>query len=310
MITVSDDVLSRQQWEGLFAQAGQSALVQSWAYGEVKRSEGWLPRRLLISRNDGTAVALAQVLERRIVGLFRIARLNRGPVWLGDISDDDKLAVIQAVCRRWRLFRAAVLFVAPELPMDLVPRLNMIRRKAPAWGSAWIDLSQPAETLRKRLDGKWRNMLVGAERAGLRAEVSSGITERSWLLERYAELMRDKGFVGMPPGQIEVMTKFLYQSDDLLTIRAFCPENQAVGGILLARHGVSATYLVGWNGDAGRKMKANNFLLWQAILALQGLGSQWLDLGGIDDVLTPGIAAFKRGMKGVEYQLAGEFLSL
>ena len=30
--------------------------------------------------------------------------------------------------------------------------------------------------------------------------------------------------------------------------------------------------------------------------------------GGIDDKLTPGIAAFKRGMNGEEYRLAGEFM--
>ncbi|MFA6022007.1 MAG: GNAT family N-acetyltransferase, partial [Rhodospirillales bacterium] len=183
-------------------------------------------------------------------------------------------------------------------------------RKKPCWASAWIDLSQPLEILRKTLDGKWRNMLVGAEKAGLTAEISAEDAPRAWLMGHYIALMRDKNFTGMPPSQIEAMVGFLADPKDLQVIRALAPDGEAVGGILLARHGASATYLVGWNGDNGRKLKANNFLLWQAIVTLQAQGCCWLDLGGIDAELTPSIAAFKRGMKGQEYCLAGEFLSL
>ncbi len=309
MFKLHIDILDRPHWEDLFAQAGPSALVQSWAYGEVKRAEGWAPRRILITRND-TPVALAQVLEKRIGGVIRLARLNRGPVWIAPLDDDDKLAVLAALRRPWRLWRAAALFVAPEIDQELAPRLGMIRRNAPLWGSAWIDLSHPADHLRKSLDGKWRNMLVGAEKAGLSAEISHQEPARTWLMQRYAELMRDKSFTGMPPAQIDALAQVLNRPRDLLTIRALSPDGEAVGGILLACHGTAATYLVGWNGDVGRKMKANNFLLWQAILALQAQGCRWFDLGGIDDQLTPGIASFKRGMKGQEYRLAGEFLSL
>lgn len=309
MFKLTFDTLDRPQWEELFTQAGQSALVQSWSYGEVKRGEGWSPRRILITLND-IPVALAQVLEKRVAGIVRLARLNRGPVWLQALNDDDKLAVLATLRKRWRVWCASALFVAPEISQDLAPRLGMIPRAAPLWGSAWIDLAQPADQLRKSLDGKWRNMLVGAEKAGLNAEISHQEPARAWLMQRYAELMRDKSFTGMPPEQIDALARALNRPEDLLTIRALTPDGEAVGGILLARHGAAATYLVGWNGDAGRKMKANNFLLWQAILALQAQGCLWFDLGGIDDQLTPGIAAFKRGMKGQEYRLAGEFLSL
>ncbi|MBR9973703.1 lipid II:glycine glycyltransferase FemX [Magnetospirillum sulfuroxidans] len=309
MLDISFDSLTRPQWEDLFAQAGQSALVQSWAYGEAKRAEGWTPRRLLIHQ-DGKPLALAQVLEKRVAGLARIARLNRGPVWLGPLALEDQLAIITALRRPWRLWRAAALFIAPELEQDHASRLGLIRRKAPCWGSAWIDLTQPLDVLRKRLDGKWRNMLVGAEKAGLSADISATAETRLWLMGHYAALMRDKHFTGMPSAQITALAQSLCRPEDLLVIRALTPEDEAVGGILLARHGTSATYLVGWNGDMGRKLKANNFLLWQAIVTLQAQGCRWLDLGGIDAALTPGIAAFKRGMKGQEYCLAGEFLSL
>ena len=103
--------------------------------------------------------------------------------------------------------------------------------------------------------------------------------------------------------------------DDMLVLRAQTAGgtgggHDSVAGILLARHGDAATYLIGWNGDDGRRLKANNRLLWQAVVELPRLGVRWLDLGGIDERLTPGIAAFKRGMNGEEYRLAGDFIAL
>lgn len=46
--------------------------------------------------------------------------------------------------------------------------------------------------------------------------------------------------------------------------------------ICVALHGNSATYLIGWNGDVGRKLKANQFLLWNSIVILKKM-----DLGGL-----------------------------
>jgi lipid II:glycine glycyltransferase (peptidoglycan interpeptide bridge formation enzyme) len=85
---------------------------------------------------------------------------------------------------------------------------------------------------------------------------------------------------------------------------------QWVAGVLIVRHGTSATYLVGWSGDDGRKARATNALLWAALGELARRGCEWLDLGGIDDTATPGVAEFKRGMGGREYVLSGTYLAL
>lgn len=301
--------VSRERWEALLAQAGRSALVQDWSYGEAKRlTEGWSPCRAVL-RRAGAPVAVAQVLEKRLGGVVRVARLNRGPVWLVEPSDDLAAEALAILRRSWRWWRLGALFLAPELPEDkagFVGSLGFRPRRAPAWGSAWIDLAQPAETLRKRLDGKWRNMLSGAEKAGLTLDVSEGGAALDWLMDRYRELIRDKSFSGIPPALIAAMAT---GGARLLVLRALA-EGEAVGGILLVRHGDAATYLIGWNGERGRKLKANNFLLWRGVLELQARGCRWFDLGGIDEVLTPGIAAFKRGMNGEEFRLAGEFLGL
>ena len=295
--------LAQSDWEAMFTQAGRSALLQSWAWGEAKRQEGWTPRRGVLSEN-GRVIGLVQVLEKRLGGLVRVARLNRGPVWLEPASPSLQVEALRLIGGFWRWWRGGALFLAPEIPEaeagGLAP-LGLRKRNAPHWGSAWIDLSPSPEALRKGLDGKWRNMLVGAEKSGLTVECSSDL---DWLMTRYEALMQDKSFTGTPPHLIRAL------ASESQLLRAVTPEGEAVAGILLVRHGASATYLVGWSGDGGRRLKANNILLWQAMLVLKEQGCRWLDLGGIDDQLTPGIAAFKRGMKGEEYRLAGEYVRL
>jgi lipid II:glycine glycyltransferase (peptidoglycan interpeptide bridge formation enzyme) len=92
----------------------------------------------------------------------------------------------------------------------------------------------------------------------------------------------------------------------MLVLRAL-HDGELVAGICVVRHGSAATYLIGWNGDRGRTLRANNFLLWRAVVELQSLGVRSFDLGGIDEDRAPGIAAFKSGLNGRRYELVGEY---
>ncbi|ARJ66495.1 hypothetical protein WV31_12855 [Magnetospirillum sp. ME-1] len=301
------DGLDRTQWEALFAAAGRTPLVQSWAYGEIKAAEGWMVRRGAVLA-AGRVVALVQALERRPGGLLRLVRINRGPVMLEPGAERQR-EVLALLARLGCWWRGSVLLMAPELGAGDAPALlaglSLRRRPAPEWQSAWLDLSLDADTLRRSLKGKWRNMLVGAEKAGLTVTARSDGPALDWILERYAELMKEKSFTGMPVDSVRRLAAAA-NAGDMVVLRAMAGD-ESVGGVLLVRHGVSATYLVGWNGEDGRRLKANNLLLWSALGELAARGCRWFDLGGIDDQLTPGIASFKRGMGGEHYRLAGEF---
>ena len=77
--------------------------------------------------------------------------------------------------------------------------------------------------------------------------------------------------------------------------------------MLAAIHGGSATYLVGWTGDAGRRVRAQNLLLWHAVERLKAAGIRWFDLGGIN-ADAAGVAHFKRGMGGEIVNLVGGYV--
>lgn len=310
-LEITWDRLSRAEWETLFTEVGRTPLIQSWAYGDAKAQvEGWRPYRAVLTAN-GRPVALAQVLEKRVAGIGRVARLNRGPVWLVE-PDAERLAEALTLVRQpWRWWRGGALFLAPELAAeraDEVARLGWRRRGAPQWCSSWVDLALTPEELRKRLKADWRNSLNKGPKAGLTVSVSIGEAgPLAWLMEQYRGFMAGKGFEGTPPPVIEAM--FRARPADLMVVQGHI-ESQTVCGVLMLRHGTAATYLVGYNGEQGRKVKANNPIMWGAMMALRDAGVRWLDLGGIDEINTPGIAVFKRGIGGEEYRLAGEFLGL
>ena len=85
-------------------------------------------------------------------------------------------------------------------------------------------------------------------------------------------------------------------------------QGEPVDGILVLCHGVAATYLVSWTGEAGRRHRANYLLLWRAMSALRKRGGRWLDLGGVDTTHAPGVARFKLGLGGEPFTLTGTYI--
>jgi lipid II:glycine glycyltransferase (peptidoglycan interpeptide bridge formation enzyme) len=93
---------------------------------------------------------------------------------------------------------------------------------------------------------------------------------------------------------------------DRLVLVAAC-KGVPVAGIWLQVHHGSATYLIGYADDAGRRTDAMRLLLWQGMLALRERGVQWLDLGGVATDRAPGLSRFKFGMGGTVGVEAGTY---
>lgn len=306
---VWDDV-SERQWQAWLAQAGLSNLLQSWAYGEAKGTEGWCVKRAVFYEND-EPIALAQVLQKRVAKLITVSRINRGPIFLRNVTPLERREVWGCLAPLGNLWRRKLLAVAPELALSgssLMMLADMgFRQFSPrAWESIWLDLGVELDVLRKHLDGKWRNMLVFSEKKGLQLEIGSDDQHFDWMMSRYEELMQEKDFSGPPIRFLRALRTYLGDETQLLILRAMY-EGEAVAGICLARHGTAATYLIGWNGAQGRHLKANQYLLWQAIAYLKQLNFRWFDLGGISEEHNAGITAFKSGLNGERYGLVGEY---
>ena len=126
-------------------------------------------------------------------------------------------------------------------------------------------------------------------------------------LGSYDNFMRDRGFVGVDASLIREWWNNLKDKDSCLILEALM-NGEVVGGILVAHHGRAATYLIGWSNQIGRKLSANNLLLWSAIKVLKERDCSSFELGGLDYESTPEIAYFKSGLGSEEFELVGEFV--
>ena len=68
------------------------------------------------------------------------------------------------------------------------------------------------------------------------------------------------GYRGASGGLLETLRKHSNENTGL-HLRAAELDGKPVAGLLLARHGSAATYLVGWTGDTGRDVRATHVLL-------------------------------------------------
>lgn len=295
------DGCDRAEWEQLLTSAGKSPLEQCWSYGDALK--GVRPRRGVILRGD-TPVAMVQALERRILSRICLAQIIRGPVWLEPEPFPEAYGLIKS---DYRVHRGALLIWMPELAHSArnaeMMRSAGLRRVATGYSSAWIDLRQSEDALRAGLHGKWRNALSAAERNGLRAEIQRDVRGLDWLLSRYRSHRRKARYAGPSAEFVRAMVE---AGAEFLLFRARDGKH-FVAGILLLRHGATATYFIGWSDSDGRRLNAHNLLLWRGMLALKKDGGVWLDVGGIN-AAAPGVARFKMGLGGDLITLTGTYI--
>lgn len=304
----SDFAGGAEDWDALLAAAGRSALEQSWAYGEaVARRHGWRPRRLTAG-DPAAPTALAQILERPLLGPLAFARLLRGPVMRG--ADADLPGLYGGLRAAYRLRRGRALFWMPELPDGEASRATMrrcgLRRSVTGYTTAWLDLGRDEAALRAGLHGKWRNALVAAEAGGLEVvgPEDGDPDGLEWLLARHDEQRRARRFVA-PDGLFYRLLAEAAGDTRACHYQARL-EGAPLSAALFLRHGACATYAVGWSGAEGRRAKAQTLALWRGLLDLKRRGVRWLDLGGLTPA-APGVARFKLGLGAEPVRLAGTF---
>lgn len=314
--------LARDEWDGYWSRCPKANLLQSWQYGAAKEAaEGWKPHRFLIANEVAEPIALVQVLTRGMPMLGGIARLNRGPLLLIDMSKDAevmmKLAALRVLLKEGHRQRWWILLAAPELPPTDEARLGLQalgfkKLPAPSWGSGRLGLAADEQALLMGLNGKWRNCLRKGEKLGVAVthHECKG-DELDLLIRRYVGLKSKRGFTGLSEKLVCALAEqqgVLWQFS-LFVAREIGVEadNDPLGVLVTIRSGDTAIYLIGSTNDKGRQMQASSVLLWQAVLHAKRSGCVWFDIGGLSKATPKGIAEFKQGINAVHYELAGEW---
>ncbi|NCX94215.1 MAG: peptidoglycan bridge formation glycyltransferase FemA/FemB family protein [Gammaproteobacteria bacterium] len=306
-----------EDWNALYSKVLYSDLLQSWSYARAKETTGWKAKPYVFLKNQ-EPIALAHVLEKKKLGIT-VGRVNRGPLWIKPLSSTEDLSQIYALLRaKYSLFKSKVLVVAPHLLTQADHHLSLrelgfrrLKRHA-SWQSIWVDLQQPEESLRRALKSNWRCPLAAAEKKNLIFRKMDFAHRWPFFLDQYERFKKNK-FSGIASSFLQAMGEEIEKNKDIEAhIYEVFQEDNPIVSALVIRHGRCATYLAVWAEEAARRVSASNFLVWNIMMNLKQEGCELFDFGGISDSSTEAqdIAAFKRGVGGLEYELVGEFCSL
>lgn len=302
--TIAWNVLSLPEWEERFHRIRRSNLLQSYPYAQAACAINRHRARWGLIRIGGQDAGLVQIFEAGLLGLHAVI-LDRGPLWLPGFGAPEHQIAFFSVFdqifphrfgRRRRIIPEIDQSQAMLVPFQAAPHVK-------PYQTIWIDLGKSEDGLRSDLNRNWRNHLNKAEREAVRVEWHPDGQGLAWLLQHHDAHRTMKNFQAASPKFIHMLAKYFIPRGDMLLGQAFAGD-EPVAGVLFFRHGLSATYQVGWSGDAGRKMNAHQLLLWQGMIRLKNEGVLDLDLGGINDI-AEGVKTFKEGMGGETVTLSG-----
>jgi hypothetical protein len=245
-----------------------------------------------------------------VLGVGRLSRIVRGPVWIGEADTDTRRAVLGAIRARYKVGWRQVLLWMPELADGTEARAAMraarLHRVVTGYSSVWLDLTPGEAALRAGLDGNWRNALNTAERAGISVAPCHEGPAINRQIAAYDDFRRAHRFIGPSGALIRALIENADPREEALVLAA-TQGGREIAGIVLLRHGAAATYHAGWTSEEGRRLNAHNILLWQGALELRKAGTGWLDLGGVS-AAAPGVARFKLGLGGAFFTLSGTWI--
>lgn len=312
-VTLEHGLVNPASWS--FADKNQPfPLQQHPVYALSLQAFGSTASQVTFSLN-GNAIGHAVLAHRKLFGAIRLTTLFRGPTWFNStISDEQRLMCLKALRSSYSPWRWNFLAVLPEEAEDThhasFYKKAGLKRVMTGFSTAWLDLRQSEEDLRRQLKGKWRNQLVKAEKAAISVSIGGRKPHQyEWLLDKEQEQRDSRRYQATPLGLVPA---FLNASTPksatgVLSVSAL-HERRKIAGALFLLHGNSATYHIGWAGDEARALNAQNRVLWEGMCTLKSKGISFLDLGGLNTADLAGIARFKLGTGAQPHTLAGAFI--
>lgn len=171
---------------------------------------------------------------------------------------------------------------------------------------AELALDASTDVMAAQLAQKWRNRLRHGQGQGLVIRRRPMPPDsRFWLFKAEALQSMRKWYQPLPAEMIVAMAACKPGAVQVFTAYHL---GRRVAAMLFLRHGTAATYQIGWSNSDGRKLSAGPALMWRAMVDLQTMGADQIDLGAADKRLAPGLAHFKSGTGANLRSLGGTWI--
>lgn len=315
---VLEIVTDAAEWDAfLLSQNGH--ILQSYAWGELKRKFGWRAERV-VWREGGMPNGGAQILYRRLAPALTVAYVPRGPV-----ADKENVGAFLAGIKEHARTRGAFLL---KLEPDWIrgDEREVALREGGARATTetiqpaatiQIDLTADAETMLARMKPKWRYNIRLAEKKGV--VVRAGDTSDFAAFHALMRMTGERDRFAIHGADYYRKAFELWDASGYVRLFVAEYEKQALGMIFVTAFAREAIYLYGASSNAERNRMPNHALHWAAMKWAKERGCARYDLWGIPETaadtgedanLPSSLYQFKQGFGGetVRYTGAWDFV--
>lgn len=314
--------LNHDDWNAALRVLPAAHVLQTWEWGEFKRSTtGWQPQRLAFERG-GQIVALASVGVRR-AGPARVLYAPKGPAL--DYGDSELVGeVLDSLQRLARKQGAIWLKIDPDVmagtgvpgEADEAPDPTGAALTAALTSRGWrfsadqvqfrntitVELTQSEDDLLAAMGQSTRRKIRIAQKEGVIVRPGSP-ADLETLYALYRVTGERDGFLIRPPAYYEQAWRAFMQAGLAHALIADV-EGQAVAAVILFHFGRTCWYFYGASANQFRDKQPNYLLQWEALRWAKAQGYATYDFWGAPDVFSEddrmwGVYQFKRGFHGV-----------
>lgn len=274
-------------WDQFVFAHPQGHLLQTSAWGQLKRQFGWRDGGTALVNDQGAICAGAMVLFQRTAGLT-LAYAPKGPLtnWHDQTLTAELFLQLQTTCRQ---AGALLLKIEPDLP-DTADNRALLRsyglRPSPQTvqprSTILLDIRGDDDTILQRMKSKWRyNVRLAARKEiTVRAATAADLPVVAQLMQETGE--RD-GFAVHSAAYYTRAYELFVPQHGVYLLAEYAGE--PVAAIVVCAVGNRAYYLWGASSDRERNRMPNHALQWAGIQWAKAQGAICYDFWGIPDAL-------------------------
>jgi lipid II:glycine glycyltransferase (peptidoglycan interpeptide bridge formation enzyme) len=315
MTMKAEFVTDRARFDAAVAASPLADPMQSWAWGEVKRTSGWRPHRILVTDGERVRAACSVLSVTPMGGVPPLLYAPRGPVL--DYADADAL---RALLARIRDIAGGAFMFKCDPPVSreearVLATAGLRHAPSGAFGGVQpvavmvLDIEKDEDEIFAGFKNKWRYNVRLSERKGVK--VREGAREDIAAFHRlYVETARRDGFVPRARTYFETLWGEL-EPHGMFKMFLGEFEGRLVSAIIVLCMGARAIYVYGASSSADRNVMPNHLVQWTAIRWARAAGYRVYDFRGVSPVrdgepVEPHIAGLNRfkegfGARYVEY---------
>lgn len=293
-----------KEWRDFLKRTPKATWMQTIPYAHAAAKVDQRRTHFVTIEKNNETIGIVAIQELKL-GFIHFVSIYRGPLWFeGHDTAENIKEFIQVFQKKYpkRIFRR--IRWMPEWSfdgsVDFIENSSLVRAQE-TFETLWMDLRPSLDELRANLNQKWRNALNKSERSPLQISIDTQGKFLNLFLKEYEIYKARKNFTG-PTARFfkaEIETRLQHKDAIILWARL---HNVPVAGIIIMKHGKSASYRVGWNSLEGRENNAHYALLWKAVEILKTCQIEAFDLGGILPDEKDGLTHFKLGLNGSRFK--------